>query len=104
MATITWSITNMVIIPQVDGYSDFAWQVSWSCSASDGTNTKAMGSATTFSPEQQGEPYTPYDQLTEVQVIAWVKEALGPEKTANTESVVTSLLTAQVAPLPWSTQ
>jgi hypothetical protein len=102
MATITWSITNMVIIPQTDQYTDFAWQVEWSCTAANGTNTRSINASTTFYPSQQGQPYTPYDQLTEAQVVAWVKEALGPEKTANTESVATSLLTAQVAPLPWA--
>ena len=99
---ITWAITNMVIIPQVDQYADYAWQVEWTCTATDGTNTKVVGSNTTFYPAQQGQPYTPYDQLTEAQVIAWVQAALGPEKTAQTESVATSLLTAQVAPLPWA--
>jgi len=98
----TWSITSMVIIPQVDQYSDYAWQVEWACTATDGTNTQTINASTTFYPDQQGQPYTPYDQLTEAQVIAWVQAALGPEKTANTESVVTSLLTAQVAPLPWA--
>jgi len=102
MTTVTWSITNMVIIPQVDGYSDFAWQVGWSCTASDGVNTQMMGSAITFSPEQQGAPYTPYDQLTEAQVVQWVKEALGAETVAKTESVLINSLTATPAPLPWA--
>jgi hypothetical protein len=98
----TWSITSMVIIPQVDQYSDYAWQVGWACSATDGTNTQTINSSVTFYPAQQGQPYTPYDQLTEAQVIEWVQAALGPEKTAQTEAVVTSLLTATPAPLPWA--
>lgn len=102
MATITWSITSMVTIPQVDQYSNYAWQVGWKCTASNGTNSHSIESGVTFYPEQQGQPYTPYDQLTEAQVIQWVKDILGPDKTAKTESVVTSLLTAQPAPLPWS--
>ena len=102
MVTITWSITSMTILPQVDGYSDFAWQVGWLCSATDGTNTQTMGSGVTFYPAQQTEPYTPYDQLTEAQVIGWVQQALGPETTAKTETVLTNSLTAQVAPLPWA--
>lgn len=102
MATITWSITSMVIIPQVNQYSDYAWQVSWRCSATDGTNTQSIESGLTFYPAQQGQPYTPYDQLTEAQVIEWVKQALGAEKTAQTEAVVTSALTAMPAPLPWA--
>lgn len=99
---VTWSITSMVVIPQVDEYAEFAWQVGWQCSATDGTNNQSINSSVVFYPAQQGQPYTPYDQLTEAQVIEWVQQALGPEKTAQTESVVTSLLTAQQAPLPWA--
>jgi len=99
---VTWSITSMVVIPQVDQYAEFAWQVGWQCSATDGTNTQSIDSSVVFYPSQQGQPYTPYDQLTEAQVIAWVQQALGPEKTAQTESVVTSALTATPAPLPWA--
>lgn len=102
MATITWSITSMTILPQVDGYSEFAWQVGWQCSATNGVDTKNINSALTFSPAQQGQPYIPYDQLTQAQVIDWVKQALGAEKTAQTESVVTNALTATPAPLPWA--
>lgn len=101
MATITWSITSMVIIPQVDQYSDYAWQVGWKCTATDGANSQAISSSVTFYPSQQGGPYVPYDQLTEAQVIDWVKAALGEDKTFKTESVAASLLTAQPAPLPW---
>lgn len=99
---VTWSITSMVVIPQVDEYAEFAWQVGWQCSATDGTNTQSINSSVVFYPAQQGQPYTPYDQLTEAQVIEWVQQALGPEKTAQTEAVVTSLLTATPAPLPWA--
>lgn len=102
MATITWSITNITILPQADGFTDFAWQVSWTCSASEGANTKTMGSGISFSPEQQGGSYTPYDQLTEAQVIEWVKQGLGPDLVAKTEEGLTNMLTAQIAPLPWS--
>ena len=101
MATTTWSITSMTVIPQVDQYSEFAWQVGWQCSATDGTDTKSIDSSMVFYPLQQGQPYIPYDQLTEAQVIGWVQAALGPEKTAQTESVAISLLTATPAPLPW---
>lgn len=102
MVTITWSITSMVIIPQVDQYADYAWQVGWTCSATDGVNTQTITSSVTFYPSQQGQPYVPYDQLTEAQVIEWVQATLGVDKTAQTESVVTSLLTATPAPLPWA--
>ena len=39
---VTWSITSMVVIPQVDEYAEFAWQVGWACSATDDTNTQSI--------------------------------------------------------------
>jgi len=102
MATITWSINSIVILPQVGQYTDFAWQVGWTCTATDGTNTRSMSSGVTFFPAQQGEGYTPYDQLTEAQVVGWVQTALGPEKTAQTEAVLTNDVTPMPSPLPWA--
>jgi len=102
MTTITWSIISMTILPQVDGYSDFAWQVICECSATDGMNTQANKFGITFSPDQQGGSYTPYDQLTEAQVVDWSKQKLGSDLVEKTEAALTNMLTAQVAPLPWS--
>lgn len=102
MATITWSITSMTILPHVEAYYDFTWQANWKCTATDGITTQEINSSVTFFPSQQGQSYTPYDQLTEAQVVQWVKDSLGPETVAKTESVLTNMLTAQIAPLPWS--
>lgn len=102
MATTTWSITSMTILPQVDGYSNFAWQVICACSATDGTNTQTNKFGITFSPEKQGVPYTPYDQLTEAQVVDWSKQELGQNLVAQTETSLVNALTATPAPLPWA--
>ncbi len=102
MVTITWSITSMTILPQVDGYSDFAWQVICQCSVTDGVNTQTNKFGLMFPPEKQGEPYTPYDQLTEAQVVDWSKQKLGSDLVSKTEANLTNMLTAQIAPLPWS--
>jgi hypothetical protein len=102
MATITWSIISITILPQVDGYSNFAWQVICQCSATDGTNTQSTKFGLTFPPEKQGQPYIPYDQLTEAQVVDWSKQELGSGLVADTEASLVNMLTATPAPLPWS--
>jgi len=54
-----------------------------------------------------GEPFTPYNQLTEAQVIGWVQTALGPEQIAIDEEQIADIVTEQVnnpvvaPPLPW---
>jgi len=67
-----------------------------------GANTQTKRFDIAFSPEQQGEPYTPYEQLTETQVADWCKQNLGSGLVTKTEESLINMLTAQVAPLPWS--
>lgn len=102
MATVTWSIVSITILPQVEQYSDFAWQVICQCSATDGVNTQSTKFGLTFPPSKQGEGYVPYDQLTEAQVVSWSKQQLGANLVADTESSLVNMLTAQQAPLPWA--
>ena len=53
-----------------------------------------------------GELTTPYEQLTEAQVIGWVKEAIGAETVAALEANVAAQIAAAKAPVvtagvPW---
>ena len=98
-----WSIERIVVIPQADQFSSFAWQVIWKCSVSNGVDTKSMVASVMFHPAEQSQAYIPYDQLTEAQVVAWVKESIGADKVAKTEGVVTNLLVATPSVLPWAT-
>ena len=97
-----WSITNIAVIPQADQYSSYAWQVNWTCSVTDGVQTKSMTANVTFQPSEQSQAYIPYNELTEAQVVSWVKESIGAEKVAKTEAVLTNLLVATQASLPWA--
>ena len=54
-----------------------------------------------------GELTTPYEQLTEAQVIGWVKEAIGAETVAAHEANVAAQIAAAKAPktaagVPWA--
>lgn len=53
-----------------------------------------------------GDVSTPYGELTEEQVISWVKEALGDEKIAEVEAALQNRIDEQIAPtqatgVPW---
>lgn len=58
---------------------------------------------------KQGEGFTPYDQLTQEQVVGWVKNTMGENQVANLEAAVQGSLNAilnppvepVIAPLPW---
>jgi hypothetical protein len=53
------------------------------------------------------DDFTPFDQITQAQALAWTQAALGPERVTNMETEVDFLIaqaavpTPQPAPLPW---
>jgi hypothetical protein len=53
------------------------------------------------------DDFTPFDQITQEQALAWTQAALGPERVTNMETEVDFLIaqaavpTPQPAPLPW---
>jgi hypothetical protein len=104
---VNWTVIDMMVKVQEAGYTDVVYLVNWLASDTDGTN-EARYSEKTEVPTPAGPTFTPYDQLTEAQVIGWVKDVLGPEKVAAIEAD----LNAQILfmqqppvtspPLPWS--
>ena len=106
MITITWAVTGMTAYPQKEGETDVVFQVSWCCTATDGTFTTAVPGSIGVA-WQAGTPFTPYDQLTEAQVLGWVFTGLGSEK-ATVEGYAVEGVEAQAhppvvsPPLPWA--
>lgn len=93
--------------PEYDDETDVVFNVHWTLAGIDQTyQGYAYGSqAVTVSSE---EPFTPYDQLTEAQVIGWVKDAMGDEQVASYEANIAKQIEDQInppvvtPPLPWS--
>ena len=54
------------------------------------------------------DDFTPFDQITQEQALAWTQSALGPDRVAAMENEVDMLIaqaavpTPQPAPLPWN--
>ena len=101
MATIDWSVQSITILPSVDELTDFEWKVVATCTVTNDTNTQSASIFAQFDPAQQSGAYTPYNQLTETQVLDWVFAYVGPSTKNNTESNLLGSINAQVAPLPW---
>jgi hypothetical protein len=81
----------------------FVVTVHYNVSATDGTYS-ANTYGTVGYQEQPGETYTPYDQLTEAQVVGWVQNSLGKD---TVETSLQSQINAQINPVqesgvPWS--
>jgi hypothetical protein len=91
--------------PTVGSETDVVFTVHWTCSGTDGTYNASVYS-TCAVPAPTGSAFTPYDQLTQDQVLGWVW-ANGVDKAA-TEAAVQQQLNNQInppvvtPPLPWS--
>lgn len=101
----TWLIEQIDCYPQLDGKTDVVFTVHWRCNAADDTfNATQYGSVNVnYNPD---EPYTPYADLTQDQVLGWVWSN-GVDKDA-TEAALAQNINDQInppvvtPPLPWA--
>ena len=99
MTTYLWTISDMNRLTS-DG---FVVTVHYNVSATDGTYSASTYGTVGYQ-EQPGETFTPYDQLTEAQVVGWVQTSLGKD---TVEASLQSQIDAQANPVqesgvPWS--
>lgn len=79
MATqYTWQFPALDCYPQEAGETDVVYTIHYVLNGTDGTyNGSVYGTVgVTYT---AGEPYTPFNELTEAQVQGWTEEALGEE-------------------------
>ena len=76
----------------------------------DGEYSSGAYGTINFTPDSTADGFTPYADLTEAQVIEWVKEALGgDEKLAEIEAALQAKIDEQKTPattsgMPWVTE
>mgnify|MGYP003348943662 FL=1 len=110
-AVITWEVQWMQCYPQAEGQQDVVFQVGWQCSGTQTENAITYNGSvysTCGVTYVAGTPYTPYNQLTQNQVLGWCW-ANGVDQAA-TEAAVQQQINNQInppvvtPPLPWATQ
>jgi hypothetical protein len=105
--TYTWIAEQLDCYPQRDGQPDVVFTVHWRLNGTDGTNTATVYGSVGLNYEP-GQPYTPYADLTQQQVVGWVQGALGSEQVAQIEAALAANIAAQInppvvaPPLPWA--
>jgi hypothetical protein len=107
MTTFTWTIDQMYTLDTPE--PGFVVNVLWMLTGVDGQYTASIGGNSQFT-VQEGT-FTPYDELTQEQVIGWVQNSLGADGIANFEanvqgqinSMITPPVSPQNTPLPWVT-
>jgi hypothetical protein len=106
MTTFTTTITAMYTLPQVDGQTDVVVNAQWQVTGVQDTYTADIGGNSQFSIEQ-GAGFTPYAQLTQAQVIAWIPADQITSAQQCVQGQIDSMVTPPVSPssqaLPWVT-
>jgi hypothetical protein len=103
----TWTIDALEAYPQAEGQTDVVFTIHWRAELSqDEKTTSNYGSVgVTY---KAGDPFTPFAELTQDQVIGWAKAALGDESVATIEAGLQSQLQSLLNPtvvtptLPWA--
>lgn len=104
MTTITWLIEAMDCKPTEGSLTDVVITAHWRCNGTDGTFNATVYGTCSFS--QPGEPFTPYADLTQDQVLGWCWNS-GVDKAAteaNIDTQIANLVNPPIVtpPLPWS--
>ena len=104
--TYTWTINEMFSYPQADGYKNVVFGAAYTLTGVDGDHSASQSGQVPF-PAPDAD-FTPYADLTQDQVIAWVQQALTPEGVSALESQIAQMINEQinptvvVNPLPWA--
>ena len=103
MITINWIIERLLVKPTEGTLTDVVITADWRCNGSQDQYSGTCYGSASFAPPSGS--FTPYDQLTEAQVLSWCF-ANGVDKT-SIEANVTQQIEAQInppviaPPLPW---
>ena len=103
---ISWIIERLLVKPTEGSYTDVVITADWRCHGSQDSYSGTCYGSCSFAPPTEG--FTPYDQLTEQQVLDWCY-ANGVDQAAI-EANVTQQINDQinppvvVLPLPWAAE
>lgn len=110
-ATITWTVGLMDCYPTYQQNTDVVFTVHWDCTGYEtvsGSTYNGRVYGSTGVTYHSGSGFTPYDDLTQPQVLGWVWEAMGSGSKQNYENAVQTQINNQInppvvtPPLPWS--
>jgi len=106
MPTLTWLIETLWVRPVEGSLTDVVVTAAWRCNGTDGTYSGSVYATVSFAPPS-GSDFTPFDQLTQEQVLNWVWTS-GVNKDSAEAAVVQQIEQQKnppiiTPPLPWPT-
>lgn len=110
MITYIWTVTSLSTVPRIDTKLDVVVIAQWTLTGTNALGIQASINSSSQFTLTQGAGYTPYEDLTEDQIIGWIQAELGVDgiEAAKTciESQITSIINPIVIPaqqtLPWA--
>ena len=98
---MNWSVTKLEVTTY-EGLADVVISVGWSVTDTQQSITETFTGVTLVEPPSDN--FTPYNQLTEAQVLDWVFKKVSQ---AGTEAIVTQRIQDKISPavdppLPWN--
>jgi hypothetical protein len=100
---MNWKIAQL----ERDAATGLVLTAHWTLTAVDGDYTaNCYGSLTLPAKDPQDESFVPFENLTEAQVVEWVKEVMGSEQVASYEGALLANIELQKNPqqvsgVPW---
>jgi hypothetical protein len=94
-----WTI-NQLETMNIDGQQDVVVISRYTVSDTQNGLYGAVSYGVQLLPPKPGQPFTPYDQITQDQALQWTKEALGPDGVIAREAEVQAIIDAQKIPTP----
>jgi len=107
----TWNINQLTAYPTYQSQTDVVFKVQWSYRGVDSNGVGSSRGGVTEVTYTAGAPFTPFNQLTEAQVLGWVQAAVTATEIAEMEASIAGDISWQIAqanannpvtpPLPW---
>lgn len=107
MTTFTWTVNRLEVLSHAEGHADVVTVVHWRCTASDGASVEWTEGATRLTYDGSTD-FTPFEQLSEAQVIGWVhgemnKTMAPPGKAPETAELIEQRFAARLRAMPQMT-
>ena len=105
MTQFSITITRMYTLPQVEGKTDVVVNALFKVVGVDGNVTAEIDGSQQFTIAADDPSFTPYDQLTQDQVLGWIDPQMIENLQATVQGQIDSINNPPVSPsaqpLPW---
>lgn len=99
MAIVTWAVKpNGLSTTTKEGNADFVVRAEYVITGTDGVNAIEIPYTESF--DAPAEDFTPFDSLSEAQVISWAQEKIGAAQLANLQRAFENQLESIANPPP----